>query len=179
MIQLGTTQRADENLKEMLGIYKKETNERYYSFNQIEWINKGLNKKGMRIPTLQDFLDSWFTKKWEESNKKLANKLWLGKTGFCDAYGAIFDKDTGSYLWSSSLFESSSDESWAFRCAKEGGGLRWDSHDDCFPLRPVFNNSKNDILSSWLFEKIVEWAEKYWAKLWAKAWYELWNILLP
>ena len=34
-----------------------------------------------------------------------------------------------------------------------------------------------DTSSIWLFEKIVDWAERYWAKLWASAWYELGKLL--
>jgi len=36
---------------------------------------------------------------------------------------------------------------------------------------------QSDTSSIWLFEKLVERAEKYWAKLWASAWYELGNLL--
>lgn len=170
-IKLNNIVRADKNLTGHWGIEKDW--EWYYSFHQIEDINKELEKEWMKIPTLQDFLDSGFTKEWSAGNKQLADKLWLKISGCCDNDG-ILDY-YGRYGYLGSVSEYNEDYAWTFNFDVSEGILGCYNKDHSFVCRPLVKNSDSSI---WLFEKVCERATEHWAKLWAKAWYDLWKILL-
>jgi len=63
-------------------------------------------------------------------------------------------------------------------CTTSENAIHWVKYwNRVWKKRLLKELDQSDNSSIWLFEKLVERAEKYWAKLWASAWYELGKLL--
>ena len=145
--------RSKENMKgwywkEIDGIY-------YYTFDQAIITAQ---EQGLIIPTLQDFLDSGFTKERSEDNKKLTDKLWLTLDGFCFSDGSLNNKGTFGYVWSSS--ENNDDSAWNFKFNEDEGRLIRDNRYDAIPVRCIEKVESSYNSSLWNFDYLRERAER-------------------
>lgn len=145
-IKLWTVTRSTEDMKGWTGTYKKETDTWYYTFDQAIETAK---QQGLTLPTKQDFLDSWFTEGWTENNKKLADKFWLKKSGYCDSDGNL--NYNGEYGFLGSVSEYNKAIARNFKFDKDKGILYWYYKNNRFVCRPLVKNSTSDTSSIWQF----------------------------
>lgn len=143
---------AKENMRWWTGIYKKETDEYYYTYNQAIETAK---EQWLTLPTKQDFLDMWFTEERSKENKELADKLWLKMTGFCDSSRNMGDNGECGYL--GSVSEYSKDCARFFRFYKGKGDIIWNYKSNRFVCRPLVKKSKSTI---WQFDYLLERAKE-------------------
>ena len=155
-------------------IYKEEVDQWFYTTDQYIQECKA---QWLEPLTVEDLKQIGFTEEWTGENRQLADKLWLRLTGYVDADGKWDYKDAYGYLCSASPVSKYTTR--AFTFDKEKGEL--DSYyfrDYARPCLYRVKNSVSDNLSIWLFEQIVERAEKNKWIVWAKEVCTLGKILL-
>ncbi len=141
-ILIGNTPWAYINMKWWKWVFKKETHQHYYNFEERKAEAKN---QWIVLPGKKDFVDTLkaLPGKYSENNwyqwwHILSIILWESRTGCCGSGGRLGDRRGFGYL--GSVSEYGNNYAWCFEFDESEGRLYWYVKGNSFVCRPLVNN---------------------------------------